>query len=171
LAAHEIAGRLAGQVLPALTLLDGVDLDVLGCVAELERAARVPRLAAGLAAGLRAQALGFGRFGPVGRGRARTDGLRGAVAQPARPASPALARYTEVARLLTGSERASAHDGVAWARRLFAALRLAPLRAYGLTLEAVPVLCEKAAASSSSMKGNPITLDTAELHEILVRAR
>jgi alcohol dehydrogenase class IV len=86
------------------------------------------------------------------------------------PASPALARYEEVARLLTGNDRASAQDGVLWVRYLIAALRIPPLGAYGVKPEDVPALCAKAAAASS-MKGNPIALDPAELDEILTRAR
>jgi alcohol dehydrogenase class IV len=86
------------------------------------------------------------------------------------PTSPALARYEEVARLLTGNDRASASDGVLWVRHLIAALRIPRLGAYGVKPEDVPALCEKAAAASS-MKGNSIALDPIELNEILARAR
>jgi hypothetical protein len=72
LAALEVKGRLPGQILPARALEQGMDLGVLGRVGELERAAGMAGLAAGLAAGLLAQAFGLGLLGPVGGGRART---------------------------------------------------------------------------------------------------
>ena len=85
------------------------------------------------------------------------------------PQSAALQRFGELARLLTGLPGATADDAIVWTRDLRAELKIPPLRAYGLTLADVPVLCEKAAAASS-MKGNPITLETPDLWDILERS-
>jgi alcohol dehydrogenase class IV len=85
------------------------------------------------------------------------------------PDSPALGRYDEVARLVTGRPDATAPDGVAWVRGLCRALAVPPLRAYGLSatdLEAVAAGTERA----SSTAGNPVVLSRAELVAILERA-
>ncbi len=82
------------------------------------------------------------------------------------PDSEALARYVAVARILTGNQQANPEDGVAWIRYLCAELRIPPLRSYGVGLEHVPLLVEKA-AQASSMKANPIALTTEELTRIL----
>ncbi|HYO89796.1 MAG TPA: iron-containing alcohol dehydrogenase [Candidatus Limnocylindrales bacterium] len=85
------------------------------------------------------------------------------------PESDALARYAEVARLLTADANAEAEDGAAWARQLLTDLGVAPLSAYGVTEKDVPVIVEKASVASS-MQGNPISLTTDELSEILKSA-
>jgi alcohol dehydrogenase class IV len=85
------------------------------------------------------------------------------------PESPALRRYDEVARLLTGEESAIAADGAAWAGQLCHALNVPGLSSYGVARADFPPLIEKA-ARSSSMKGNPITLTPTELEGILERA-
>ena len=85
------------------------------------------------------------------------------------PESVALRRYDEIARLLTGNERATAADGVAWVRELCAALRIPPLSAYGMTEADFPALMEKA-SRASSMRGNPIKLTAEEMEEVLARA-
>lgn len=85
------------------------------------------------------------------------------------PESPALARYAEAARLLTGDSAASIDDGVAWLQQLTADLHIPPLSAYGLTPAHFPQLIENAAVASS-MQGNPIKLTTDELREILERS-
>jgi alcohol dehydrogenase class IV len=85
------------------------------------------------------------------------------------PDSPSLARYTEVARLLTGQPEASAEDGAAWARELTAALNIPPLAEYGVRREHFPEIVEKS-ARASSMKGNPITLTDTELTAVLETA-
>jgi alcohol dehydrogenase class IV len=82
------------------------------------------------------------------------------------PDSDALARYAEVARLLTGDAAATPEDGAAWARQLLADLTIAPLSAYGVTEESVTAIVEKAAVASS-MQGNPIALTADELSAIL----
>jgi alcohol dehydrogenase class IV len=85
------------------------------------------------------------------------------------PASPAIARYTEVARLLTGDSTASAEAGADWVRQLCVSLDIKPLKAYGLNPDdflAVIAQSQKA----NSMKGNPVSLTDAELLAILESA-
>jgi alcohol dehydrogenase class IV len=86
------------------------------------------------------------------------------------PSSPALARYDEVARILTGKDSARAADGVEWIQNLCKALTVPPLTAFGLEEEDFPTVVAKA-QKSSSMKGNPISLTDDELMEILERSR
>jgi alcohol dehydrogenase class IV len=85
------------------------------------------------------------------------------------PASEALRRYDEVARLLTGSPQATAEEGVRWIAEICRILQIPPLRTYGVSQDDVPVLVEKA-AQASSMKGNPIVLTPEELSEIITGA-
>ena len=80
--------------------------------------------------------------------------------------SPALARYDEVARILTGRADAVAEDGAAWLRALGAELAVPPLSDYGITERDVPSVVEKA-RRASSMQGNPIALTDSELAEVL----
>ena len=82
------------------------------------------------------------------------------------PASQALRRYDEVARLLTGRSQATAEDGVRWIAEICRKLEIPPLRAYGVTETDIPDLVEKA-AQASSMKGNPIVLAPQELRQII----
>jgi alcohol dehydrogenase class IV len=83
--------------------------------------------------------------------------------------SAALARYGEIARILTGNEKAGADDGVAWVQDLCQALRVPSLASYGMTEADWPLAIEKSAAASS-MRGNPIELTSDELGEILERS-
>jgi alcohol dehydrogenase class IV len=85
------------------------------------------------------------------------------------PASPALGRYAEVARLLTGRSQATAEDGVRWIAEICRKLEIPPLRAYGVTEADIPTLVEKA-AQASSMKGNPIVLTPEELRQTIAPA-
>jgi alcohol dehydrogenase class IV len=85
------------------------------------------------------------------------------------PASPALARFAEAARLLTGSAVASVEDGVTWIRDLCADLAVPDLRAYGLREADIPSIVA-AAQRSSSMKGNPLPLTDAELLAVMERS-
>lgn len=82
------------------------------------------------------------------------------------PESPALIRYEEVARLLTGDPRATADDGVAWVDDRVTELDIPSLSAYGVTAGDFPSLVRQAAASSS-MKANPVQLTTEEMEGIL----
>jgi alcohol dehydrogenase class IV len=85
------------------------------------------------------------------------------------PAHDALRRYAEIARLATGSAQAGADEAVRWARGLVASLEILPLSHFGLTNADVPAIVA-AAANASSMKANPLPLNTAELTEILVQS-
>ena len=85
------------------------------------------------------------------------------------PDSPTLARYDEVAQLVTGMDTARASDGVAWIQGLCQALDVPPLSDFGLTEDDFPTVVEKA-RNASSMKGNPILLTDEELTEILRKA-
>jgi alcohol dehydrogenase class IV len=80
--------------------------------------------------------------------------------------SAALARYDEVAELLTGQAAARAADGVRWVQDFCSALRLPTLTEFGLKEQDFPTVVAKA-QKSSSMKGNPIELTDDELLEIL----
>jgi alcohol dehydrogenase class IV len=85
------------------------------------------------------------------------------------PGSAALARYDEIARILTGQAAALAEDGIAWVTSLATALNVPSLAAYGVTTADVPALVEKTAVASST-KANPIPLTPEELGEILALA-
>jgi alcohol dehydrogenase class IV len=85
------------------------------------------------------------------------------------PASDALPRFDEVARLLTGKPRARAEDGVAWVIDLCAKLAVLPLASFGLSAADVPAVAAKAAVASS-MQANPVKLTEDELQLILSRA-
>jgi alcohol dehydrogenase class IV len=85
------------------------------------------------------------------------------------PESPSLARYDEVAQLLTGDNTARATDGVIWVQDLCQALDVSPLSNFGLSEDDFPMVVDKA-QRASSMKGNPILLTDEELTHILRRA-
>ena len=83
--------------------------------------------------------------------------------------SPALERYDEIARLLTGRSSAKAEDGLAWVASMCSELSIPQLSTFGLTVKDMPAVVEKA-QRSSSMKGNPIQLTAEELTNILNEA-
>jgi alcohol dehydrogenase class IV len=85
------------------------------------------------------------------------------------PSSPALPRYDEVARLLTGETRAVRADGVIWAYKTCTGLSIPPLSVYGLQAADIPAATTQA-QKASSMKANPVELTDRELIEILTRA-
>jgi alcohol dehydrogenase class IV len=85
------------------------------------------------------------------------------------PESPALARYDEIARIVTGHPDATALDGVRWVEELVTALAVPALGTYGLRESQLPEVAAKA-ARASSMAGNPVELTEAELRSILERA-
>ncbi|MCS7024502.1 MAG: iron-containing alcohol dehydrogenase [Bryobacteraceae bacterium] len=85
------------------------------------------------------------------------------------PNSFALDRYAHVAQILTGQPHASPEDGVRWVGELAARLEIPPLGCYGLGAGHIADLTAKA-AQSSSMKGNPISLEPDELAAILSAA-
>lgn len=83
--------------------------------------------------------------------------------------NPALPRYDEVARLLTGRSNALADDGVEWAGRLVCDLKISKLGAHGLMPQHAGDLVEKS-KNASSMKANPIILTPEELTAVLAHA-
>jgi alcohol dehydrogenase class IV len=85
------------------------------------------------------------------------------------PESPALARYDEAARLLTGDPAACAEDAAAWLRALVDDLAVPGLATFGVTVADVPAVCAQA-RRASSMAGNPVVLTDDELAEALAGA-
>jgi alcohol dehydrogenase class IV len=85
------------------------------------------------------------------------------------PGDPALIRYTEAARLLTGRPAASIEYGVAWIRETIALLAIPGLATFGIGPEHAGDIAAKAAVSSS-MQGNPIALSRSELKAIILQA-
>ncbi len=82
------------------------------------------------------------------------------------PSSPALARYDEVARLLTGAPTARAADGVVWVSNLVDGLGIPRLGAQSITPTDIPEIVEKS-QQASSMKANPIELSADPLPSAL----
>lgn len=82
------------------------------------------------------------------------------------PDSPALQRYDEIARILTGAFAATAEDGSKWVRKLCKALKSPALSEHGLKESDFPVVVEKSQKASST-QGNPIKLTDEELNGIL----
>jgi len=85
------------------------------------------------------------------------------------PASEALDRYDEIARVVTGMPTARAFDGIAWVRDLCLQLKVPRLADYGVKQQDFPAIVDKA-RNASSMQGNPIELAPDEMSEILQRA-
>jgi alcohol dehydrogenase class IV len=85
------------------------------------------------------------------------------------PGSPALARYADAARLLTGDPAATVEDGLGWIRETVGRLGIPRLRAFGLRPDQAEDVVAKA-ATASSMQGNPVRLSHDELHAILAEA-
>ncbi len=85
------------------------------------------------------------------------------------PDHPALARYAELAAVLTAKAEASPEDGIAWVQRLSQDLGVIRLSQMGFRPQDMDVLIERTAAASST-KGNPITLTFDELRGIALAA-
>ena len=85
------------------------------------------------------------------------------------PGGPALDRYTEAARLLTGSPAASIDDGLTWIRETVSQLAVPGLAAFGIGPQHVDDVAAKA-ARSSSMQGNPVALTHSDLRAIVLQA-
>ena len=85
------------------------------------------------------------------------------------PDNPAIARYAEIARILTGSHAATIEDGIEWLKQLCADLHIPALSDYGVANADIAILVQKSTAASS-MKANPIQLNAAELADILEKA-
>ena len=85
------------------------------------------------------------------------------------PKSAALARYAELASILTGSQAATADDAIAWLRALVKECEIPRLSSYGFRpAEAAEVVAK--ASVASSMKANPLVLNDEELTAILLAA-
>jgi alcohol dehydrogenase class IV len=82
------------------------------------------------------------------------------------PDSPALRRYEQAARLLTGRDDAEAGDAVGWLRDTVDALHVPGLAGLGLQPGQHDEVAAKA-ARSSSMQGNPVALTPDELLAVL----
>ena len=85
------------------------------------------------------------------------------------PGHPAIERYREIAKLLTGDESATAQEGIEWTSRIVNDLKIPNLIQLGISRAQFPEAVEKT-LKSSSFKGNPIPLHAAELTEILEKA-
>lgn len=86
--------------------------------------------------------------------------------QARQPAHPALKRYAEIARILTGEQDATPLDGAAWTSKLVDELKIPRLSMYGMKPEDFPETVQKT-QKANSFKGNPIALDEEELMLIL----
>ncbi len=80
--------------------------------------------------------------------------------------SPALAKYREVARIVTGNKNADPSEGLQWINDLSMQMFVPGLEDFGITEADFPEIVGKA-KSASSMKGNPIQLTDEELTDIL----
>ncbi len=83
---------------------------------------------------------------------------------------PALDRYTEAARLLTGQPSASVEDGLAWIRETLRLLAVPGLGTFGIQPGQAADIAA-AAVRSSSMQGNPVPLPESTLREIVRQSR
>jgi alcohol dehydrogenase len=82
---------------------------------------------------------------------------------------PALGKFGELGRLLTGNPEAEASDGVRWIMALVAALQIPGLHKYGLTTDDLDLIAERS-LNASSMKANPVVFDRVSLTAILAKA-
>ena len=85
------------------------------------------------------------------------------------PEHPAMARYIEIAQILTGDKNATAHDGVKWTLELVNDLKIPTLSTYRMGEEDFQEAVEKT-MKANSFRGNPIVLNEAELRGILEKA-
>jgi alcohol dehydrogenase class IV len=92
-----------------------------------------------------------------------------AALRSSQPGHPALDRYADAARLLTGDPAAAVEDGIGWIRETVALLGVPGLGSFGLRPEAAGDVAAKA-ARSSSMQGNPVPLSEADLREVVHQA-
>jgi alcohol dehydrogenase class IV len=85
------------------------------------------------------------------------------------PGHPALERYAQAARMLTGDPAACVLDGLAWIRQTLTLLAVPGLAAFGIRPQHADEIAAKALVSSS-MQGNPVALSHGDLETILLRA-
>ncbi len=86
------------------------------------------------------------------------------------PDSPALARYGEIAQIITEITEKTVDGVVEWVRDLCQILKVPPLSKFGLKESDYETVAAKA-QNSSSMKGNPIALRDEELMVILKKSQ
>lgn len=86
------------------------------------------------------------------------------------PESPAVARYCEAARIVTGDPAATEQDLVRWLRELASRLEIPGLGHHGIGPDDSDAIIAKA-TQASSMKGNPLVLKADELGRVLAEAR
>ena len=85
------------------------------------------------------------------------------------PQSPAIIRYNEVARIITGKSTDQASEGFNWIQELCSQLQVPRLAEYGIKEEDFSTIVAKS-KDASSMKGNQILLTETELLEVLKKA-
>ena len=83
--------------------------------------------------------------------------------------NPALEKYGEIARMLTGDPEAAPEEAIGWLHDLCNELKIPGLTSYGFQANEIPLIVEKS-AQASSMKGNPLKLTQAEMVSLLAKA-
>jgi alcohol dehydrogenase class IV len=86
-----------------------------------------------------------------------------------RSGQPALDRYAEAARILTGNPAASIDDGLAWIRETVSLLAIPRLGTFGIRPQQADDIAAKA-VGSSSMQGNPVALTHDDLRAVLLQS-
>jgi alcohol dehydrogenase class IV len=170
--AREGMRRVAGALRRAFQ--DGGDVDARAdmCVASLCGGLALANAKLGAVHGFAAP---LGGMFPIPHGVACARLLAPVVAANVRAlreraaGSPALARYDETARILTGRAGARAEDAAAWLATLVDELGVPRLGTYGVTAGEVERVVAQA-RRASSMQGNPVTLTDEELQGALAAA-
>ncbi|MEO0293411.1 MAG: iron-containing alcohol dehydrogenase [candidate division WOR-3 bacterium] len=85
------------------------------------------------------------------------------------PLSPTLIKYKEIAKIVTGKEKAEEKDLISWIEDLYGNFNIPCLSELKLEKEKLEEIVENA-KKSSSMQGNPIVLTDEELREIIKEA-
>jgi len=85
------------------------------------------------------------------------------------PESPAINRYHEVARIISGKSTDRASEGINWIQELCSQLPVPHLAEYGIKEGDLLTIVAKS-KEASSMKGNPILLTEPEMLEVLKKA-
>ena len=80
-----------------------------------------------------------------------------------------VAKYNEIAQILTGNPEAGAEDGIKWVKERISDLGIPRLSDFGMAEADFQELIEKA-QKASSMKGNPVVLDDKSLLSILTKS-
>jgi alcohol dehydrogenase class IV len=83
--------------------------------------------------------------------------------------APALRRYEEIARILTGRSEANIADGIRWVHALCTDLGIPRLGRHGMVAADIMAVVTDVQRASST-KGNPIALTSEELADVLQQA-